>query len=202
MIPKISLAIPYHQTTKTAFFLSRLLKSIDEQTFKEYEVVLTNEEGMAHNHNAAILKSKGEIIKMIQMDDYFAYPDALKDTVKAFELNDDKKWLISPSLHVQEERVGGLHEPEWTMDIYTGNNKLGSISTLAFRKKNQLLFEEPLTWCVDVELYYRMYLLYGMPMILNKPTVVIDIRNDRLTNSLSEELKANEVEYLKKKYGK
>lgn len=234
-MPKISLAIPYHQTEKSAFYLSRLLKSIDKQTFTDYEIVLTNEPGMAHNHNVAILKSKGEIIQMMQMDDYFSSSESLKNVADGFhpgyyrclncgskathgysttcdtdcvvsgkgieeEPKRDIKWQITACLHDINGQVGNPHIPQWTDDIYTGNNRLGSISTLSFRRDKTLLFEEPLTWLVDVDLYYRLSLKYGLPNLLQTPNVVIQERPDRLSNTLSEELKASEVKYLKRKY--
>lgn len=198
--PKISICVPYHDTPKTAFYLSRLLKSISEQTYTDFEIVLTNEPGMAHNHNAAILKSKGEIVQMMQMDDYFYDESSLQNIADGFK--GGTTWQITNSIHEIGGWIGEPHHAEWTDDIYTGNNRLGSISTLSFKRDKQLLFEEPLTWLVDVDLYYRLYLKYGSPNILQTPNVVIDTRNDRLSHTLSDELKANEVEYLKRKYGK
>lgn len=195
---RISIAIPIHQTPKTALYLSRLLRSIEIQTFKDYEIIITDEGPMAHNHNAAILKSKGELVQMMQMDDYFYDSFSLQKIVDGFK--EDTAWQITACFHDVRGLVGGLHTPEYTQDIYTGNNRLGSISTLSFRRDKQLLFEEPLSWAVDCDLYYRLYLKYGLPNILNTPNVVIDTRNDRLTHTLSEELKTSEVNYLIKKY--
>lgn len=198
---KVSLCIPYHQTAGTASYLWRALRSIEKQTYKDYEIILTSEGLFARNHNAAITKATGDIIQMLQMDDFFADEGALQRIVDAYK--DPKTiWVISASLHNKEGEVGWLHLPQWNDDIYTGNNRLGSVSTLSFRREKQLLFEEPLTWCVDVDLYYRLYLKYGKPTILIQPNVVIDTRTSRLSSTLSDELKADEVNYLIKKYGK
>lgn len=210
-MPRISIAIPFHDSPHSAFYLSRLLKSIAEQTLTDYEIVLTKEGSMAHNHNAAILRSKGKIIQMMQMDDYFAHPDALKEIAERFEegVRTDNghdwgtnypKWCISACLHENNGIVGSPHTPEWTDDIYTGNNRLGSISTLAMRQGYALLFEEPLQWVVDCDLYYRLYLKYGLPKFIDNPAVVIQERPDRLTHTLSSQLKEEEVQYLKRKY--
>lgn len=196
----ISLCIPYHDTPNTALYLSRLLLSIGEQTYKDYEIVLTKEGPFAKNHNAAILKSKGDIVQMLQMDDYLAHPDALQNIVDGF--NSGKEWQITACLHNINGELGYPHLPEWTEDIYTGNNRLGSVSTLSFRRDKALLFEEPLTWVVDCDLYYRLYKEYGLPNILESQNVVITERPDRLSNTLSQELKADEVKYLIKKHGK
>jgi hypothetical protein len=200
MNPKISICIPYHDTPDTARFLARSLKSIEEQTFKDYEIVLTKEGPFARNHNAAIMKAKGDIVQMLQMDDYFSYSTSLRTIYDSFQEGD--VWQITGSLHDVGGSIGAPHEPEWTDDIYTGNNRLGSVSTLSFRRESALLFEEPLTWVVDCDLYYRFYLKYGLPKLLTSKNVVIDTRTDRLSHTLSDELKAKEVKYLMKKYGK
>src|SRR3990167_3103229 len=107
---KISICIPYHQTPKTAFFLSRLLKSIEAQTFKEYEIILTSEGPFARNHNAAIMKATGVIVQMMQMDDYFSDSDSLHRIHDSF--TPTTTWTISACLHSVGEVVGAYHAPE------------------------------------------------------------------------------------------
>lgn len=197
---KISICIPYHDSPHTALYLSRLLDSISKQSFTDYEIVLTKDGDFARNHNAAIIKAKGGYVQMMQMDDYFAHGDALKNIVDGFDMGSE--WQITACMHDDGGVVGRPHIPYWTPDIYTGNNRLGSVSTLSFKNDKALLFEEPLQWLVDCDLYYRLYLKYGLPNLLQTPNVVIQERFDRLTNTLTDELKANEVEYLRRKYGK
>lgn len=193
----ISIAIPYHDTPQTAFFLSRLLNSIAQQTYKDYEIILTKEGSFARNHNAAILKSKGELVKLMQMDDYFAHPEALKNIVEGFE----GEWQITACGHsIASGDPFSFHFPQWTDDIYKGNNRLGSVSTLTLRRETALLFEEPLTWVVDCDLYYRYKLKYGLPKIINSVNVIIDVGTHRLSSTLSDDLKQREVNYLISKY--
>lgn len=196
----ISICIPIHDTPKTAFYLSRLLKSVEEQTYRDYEIVITKEGSFARNHNAAIMKAKGEYVQMLQMDDCFAHPDALWNIVTG--LMGSSPWQITGCLHDIKGTIGNPHVPKWTDDIYTGNNRLGSVSTLSFERSKALLFEEPLTWVVDVDLYYRLYLKYGLPTINTDCGLVIDTRDDRLSTTLSSIDKQNEVEYLIRKYAK
>lgn len=197
MAEKISIAIPYHDTPHTAFFLSRLLTSIHQQKYLDYEIILTRGHQMARNHNTAIARAKGDIIQMMQMDDYFAHSDALKNIADSFKEN---AWSITACLHDKDGKVGWPHQPEWTDDIWTGNNRLGSISTLSMRREGALLFEEPLQWLVDVDLYYRLYLKYGLPTLIKTENVIVDVRTDRLTHTIPSQLKQEEVEYLRKKY--
>jgi glycosyltransferase involved in cell wall biosynthesis len=197
---KVSLCIPYHDSPNTAFYLSRLLASIHDQTYKNYEVVLTKEGKFAENHNAAIKKSTGDIVKILQMDDYLYHEGALQKIVDAF--TPETYWLSSGCLHNNGTETFYPHAPIWNDDIYTGNNTLGSLSTLAMRRDSALLFEEPLTWVVDCDLYYRLYLKYGPPMLLNDYNVVIQLREDSETNTIPDAVKREEINYLTKKYGK
>lgn len=200
MTPKVSICIPIHQTPKTAFYLSRLLKSVSEQTFTDYEIVVTDEGAMARNHNAALMKGKGEILMFLQMDDYFSHPTSLRNIYYSYDA--DTKWQITGCLHDRDGVVGWPHDPEWTDDIFLGNNRLGGASTFSIRRENLMLFEEPLSWVVDCDLYWRLYLKYGLPKLLNSKNVVVDQRTDRTSHTLSDKLKVAEIEYAMKKYGK
>jgi len=195
---KVSVCIPYHDSPKSAFYLSRLLKSISEQTYKDYEVVLTKEGQMARNLNAAIIKSKGDIIQLMGMDDYFAHPDSLKNIVENFK---DSSWMITPCIHDQNGHLYNHHTPHWTDDIYTGNNRLGGIATLSMKREKALLFEEPLKWLVDCDLYYRLYLKYGFPTLSTDIGIVIGTDNDSVSATISSIDKQHEVTYLLRKYG-
>lgn len=197
--PRISLAIPIHDTPNTAFFLSRLLKSIASQTFKDYEIVITKEGAMAKNHNAAIKKSRGEIVKFIQMDDYLAHTKALQDISDSF--SDKTQWMISSCIHtIDGTNLFGVHHPKWSYDMHLGNNTLGGFSTLALRNDKHLLLNEELTWVVDCELYRRYYDKYGLPEMLDSINVVVDVGEHRLSSTLPNELKAREVQYMMERY--
>lgn len=196
--PKISIAIPYHDSPRTAFYLSRMLNSIQEQTYKNYEIILTREGKFAENHNAAIKKSTGDIVKLMQMDDYFYHEYALQRIVDAF--TPETQWMSVGCLHNNGSEIFYPHYPTWSDDIFTGNNTLGSVSTLVMRRESALLCEEPLTWVVDCDLYYRLFLKYGKPTLLNDLNVVIQLREDSETNTIPDSIKSAEVNYLMKKY--
>lgn len=196
---KISVATPYHNSPMTGAFLARLCVSYHEQLYPDKELILTNKGNMGENHNQAIEESTGDIIKMLQMDDYLFSPLALTKTVEAFQQNPDKSWLITANLHFDGERERYPHHPEWNDQIYSGSNTLGSVSTLAIRK-DTLLFNPDLRWLVDTDLYWRLYQNYGPPILLMEPTVVISWHQGQQTNLLTDEEKQKEIEYCIKKY--
>lgn len=197
---KISVAVPYHNTPMTGAFLARLCVSYQEQDYKEKELILTNKGNMGENHNQAIEESTGDIIKMLQMDDYLL-PGALEKTAQAFLENPDKSWLITANLHFDGEKESYPHMPEWNHQIFTGRNTLGSVSTLSIRK-DTLLFNPDLKWLIDTDLYWRLYQNYGPPILLLEPTVVVSWHQGQQTNLLSNEEKQKEIELCIKKYGK
>ena len=194
MRPKISIVIPIHVAMQNgAFFLWRAIQSVMNQSFKDYEIVITQEGKMAENTNAGIKKARGEIIKILYMDDWLAHEDALHDIVNAFE-DVNTHWVITPS-------DTNTH-PHWTDDLEKGNNKLGSPSALAFRNENQLLFDERMSWMLDCDLYKRMHALYGKPTILDRVGVNIGVGSHQMTHILTNDEKLAEHYLILEKYGK
>lgn len=185
----ISIAIPVYNMPNKDFFLERCLNSIREQTYQNYEIVMTEEGKMAENTNAAIKKSIGKFIKILYMDDYFAHKNALRRIVESFTGD----WMITG--------CDNNPKPYWTDDIHTGNNKLGSPSCLTIKNKDPLLFDENLGWLLDADYYKRMYKKYGPPTILNDINIIIGVGEHQATNLMGDKIKIKEQEYLQKKYG-
>lgn len=189
MKPKVSLAIPYHDSPHTDIFLSRLLHSLAKQTFRDFEIVLTKDGKMAENTNSAIKKSKGELIKIMYIDDYFINPYSLALMVEEIG---NHSWLIAGADNNQF--------PKWTDDIEKGNNKLGSPSALIFRNDEPLLFDENMSWLLDCDYYKRLHKKYGLPEIINGSHIGIGVHPGQMTNILTDEEKLKEHNYLNKKY--
>lgn len=179
------------------FFLNRCLESIDNQTLKDYEIVITEEGLMAHNTNAAIKRAQGEIVKILYMDDFFAHENALKNIVDNFTGG----WLVSGCVHARKDGYRfNPHMPSYNQAIHTGINSIGSPSVLAFENKDPLLFDEGLSWLLDVDLYKRLYEKYGEPVILNDVNVVIGVGSHQTTHTLPDETKQAEFDYVIRKY--
>lgn len=190
-MPKISICVPIHDMQNGAYFLWRLVNSLTEQSFKDWELIVTKEGKMAENTNAAIARAKGELIKILYLDDYFAHPNSLQDIVDAF--NQDTQWLITG--------VDTNPNPQWTDDIATGNNKLGSPSALTIRNHHNFnqYFDESLSWVLDCDYYKRMYDFEGEPVILNGINVIIGQGEHQMTHILTNEAKLAELKYLNEK---
>lgn len=191
--PKISVVVPIHDMLNGDKFLWRLVNSLMIQTFKDWELIITKDGRMAENTNSGIKKARGEIIKILYLDDYFSDSQALDVMIGTLGNRD---WLVC-----------GTHNnpfPQYTIDIETGNNKLGSPSALMFRNcfENNLLFDEKMSWLLDADLYKRMYEKYREPVILTGNWITLGIGNHQMTYILTDEQKQMEHNYLNKKYGK
>ncbi len=180
--PIVSICIPYYaKMENAAALLHRCLSSIDDQTFKDYEVIITDKGSMAKNTNTAIKQSKGKIIKILFMDDYFTDQNSLQKIVDNFSGG----WLVTGCLHNYENQLINPHLPQWTDDIETGNNRIGSPSVMAFANKQPLLFDEKLGWLLDCDLYKRLHLRYGEPTYLYEYNVTIGIHAGQASNIMS-----------------
>lgn len=224
-MPKISVAIPTSEMGgKGAGFLRYSLNCLAMQTFKDFEVVISDNsdnddiqnictefpnidinyfknpvKGMAPNSNEAIKASKGELIKILYLDDFLAVDMSLEEIVKNFKESD--MWMVTGCLHTRDGKsCDRPHYPEYNQEIWTGKNTIGSPSVLTVRNSDPLLFDPTLTWLLDCDLYKRYYDKFGEPKILNTLNVVIRQGEHQMTNILSDEVKQREYDYLIKKY--
>lgn len=186
--PKLSIVIPIHNMENGDFFLWRSINALMFQTFQDFEIVITKEGKMAENTNAGIRKARGELIKVLYLDDMLSHDQVLEDIVKSFD--DKTDWMILGA----DDNIN----PYWTEDIETGNNHLGSPSALVMRNKEY--FDENMSWLLDCDLYKRMYEKYGDPKILSGDYITIGRGKHQMTNILTDEEKQGEFYYLQKKY--
>lgn len=170
-------------------FLWRLVNSLCDQTFKDWELIVTRDGKMAENTNSGIKRARGKFIKVLYLDDYFSHPEALKDMHKAIQ---DSDWLVCGT--------DNNPNPYWTDDIATGNNHLGSPSALMIRNERPLLFDETLSWLLDCDYYKLANERWGKPVILNGNHVTIGIHDGQVTNLLTNEEKLREHYYLHEKH--
>lgn len=198
--PKLSVVIPIHDMKGGAEFLWKTVNVLMEQSFQDFEIVISkNGKGMAGNTNGGILRARGELVKILYLDDILGHKDALKEIVEAMDANPDKQWLITSANN-------NLY-PYMTPDIEAGNNKLGSPSALTMRNRSvPMLFDEKMTWLLDCDYYKRMQAEYGDPIIIDAHDglvgVVIGEGDHQVTHQLSDEEKLSEHKYMNDKYGK
>jgi len=198
-MPKVSIVIPYHDTPQTAFFLCRLLATLNEQTYQNYEIVLMKEGRMGKTYNACIKKATGDIIKLMGMDDYFFDKDSLQKIVDAFK-HEEVYWLATACLHDQGKGPNNYHEANWNDKLFKGYNTVGGFATISLRNKDIPEIDESLDWTVDVDWYWRIYKQHGLPYTIKDAVVVIGVGPHQTTEKISMEQKNKEWEETSKKY--
>lgn len=195
--PKISVAVPIHDMENGKYFLDRLKASLEAQTFRDFELVITKDGKMAPNTNAAIRASTGDIIKILYMDDYLVSPDALQHIADKF----NGGWLATGCTHT----TNGIdffsdHLPWYNDQMLLGVNTIGSPSVVAFENNEPLFFDENMSWLLDCEYYDRLYQRYGSPTIINSIDVGMGIGTHQVTNIMTDEEKEMERMYIVNKY--
>lgn len=198
---RISVCIPVWEAYGLgAYLLKRCLDSLERQTFKDFEVIISDNSegdelrellvnynfdwtyvrnpvrGMASNTNFAMKYAEGELLKILYQDDYFLTPTFLEEISDSFKEED--KWLITASSN-------NLNP------FYSEVNTLGSPSALTLRKEGHLWFAD-LKWTLDIEFYKRMFKLWGEPKILLIVGLIIGLGSWQETNNLSDEIKRKE----------
>ena len=162
---KISIAVPTWECNgRGAEFLDDLLRTIEIQTFEDYEVCISdhsmdnevlnkvkefenklrifyskNTENRGNgpaNTNKAIDMCSGEIIKIMFQDDFFYDDEALEKIHSEFE-NSDKMWLVNGCNHTQTDGHSFYGEmyPRWNDKIIDGVNTISSPSVVAARSE-------------------------------------------------------------------
>lgn len=188
---KVTIAVPFHWMENWPFFLNRCLESIEKQSFKDYEVVLIKHSNMPITSNRVIESAKGEIIKILYLDDYFARADSLQEIVDNFKGG----WLAVGCIHDNGIGLMNYHKPSYE-GIPQGQNTIGSPSVIAFENKDPELFNVHMSWLLDVHLYRRLYERYGEPTIVNSANVAIGVGKHQMTHILTDKEKEEEKKYL------
>jgi glycosyltransferase involved in cell wall biosynthesis len=224
----ISICIPgYEMGGKGALFLKQMLQTIQKQTYKNFEVIISNHSdgneletvvdsfndlnitifknklnkgSSSSNINSAISKAKGNIIKPMFQDDFFVNRFALEIISK---LPYNYHWGVCGCVHSDGNVKEFYHHliPYWQDDIKKGANTLGGPSSIYFRKTD-INFDERLLWYMDTDFYYRLFLKHGLPFIV--PNALICSREDetRVSNTMiTDEVVNRENKILSEKYG-
>lgn len=190
---RFSIVIPtWEQYGKGTFFLNQLFNSIKKQSFKDFEIIISdhskNEEiknlcgnfkelnilyiknelnrgNSPANLNNGLKHAKGEIIKVMFQDDFFIDDNSLEKIHQSFK-SSSCKWLVNGSCVTPDSTI--FHScmiPSWNNNIPVGINTIGSPSVISFINEDILFFDENLVMMMDCDYYYSLYKKYGLPYI-------------------------------------
>lgn len=227
--PRISVCIPAYEMNGYGLeFLNHSLKILENQTFKNFEVVVADQseddgirnlclkkwnmelrhittknlkKNASTNANAAIENSRAKIVKILFQDDFLFCNDALMKISGAF---DEKyvKWVLTGCAHSQNGKT--LFRPlipKYHKLIHYGKNTVSSPSVLAFVKDEAPRFDEELVWLMDVDFYKKCEIIWDYPKIIPAPLVVNRIHNAQVSKKIDSKTIRKELNIIRKTYG-
>lgn len=244
-MPKISICVPAY---KNPSGIARLLASVKAQTYEDYEVILTDDtpdesvrdaamaaeipnlryeknrirQGAANNWNASVRLARGEWIKMMHHDDWFASPASLErmadllESDPAADLAFCGTWQVTlgegvergtePAAPCSGDAACGTdrfprgisREQEELIradyrNLFLGNY-IGSPSATLYRKTG-LEYEPALTWLVDMEYYMRLLARNPRFACTAEPLICIGVSESQLTERCRTDGELNLYEY-------
>lgn len=227
---KLSVAIPtWEYNGRGVEFLDDLLRTISIQTFKDYEVVISDhslndniqkfceeniynlfirynrcEENRGNgpfNTNNAIELCEGEIVKVMFQDDFFYDDETFEKIISEFD--SDYEWLVCGCNHTFDDGYTFINEmyPRWNDNILNGVNTISSPSVLSFRRKvfDEVKFDSNLKMMMDCEFYFNLKSKFGDPIYLDDVLVTNRIHRDQISKNYNENL-SEEIEYCRQKH--
>jgi glycosyltransferase involved in cell wall biosynthesis len=184
----ISICIPAYKRVE---YLQRLLQSIEVQTQKDFEVIVTDDSpdssvqelcrefagrfplqyfrnekalGTPENWNEAIRRARGQWIKLMHDDDWFAGPDALEQYAQAIRKDPSCSFFFAVYQNVEQEtgksekvfcsKWGLLLLRRSPLNLFKANY-IGNPSCTLIRKDTGIFYDPALKWVVDFEYYIR-----------------------------------------------
>jgi glycosyltransferase involved in cell wall biosynthesis len=227
---KISICIPtWEQHGKGASFLEQLFVSIESQTYKNYNVVVSdqslndeiknlcetfsnkfdiiyvkNKKDLGNgpaNTNNCIKNADGEIIKIMFQDDFFYDQKALEIINHNFVIN-DCIWLVNGCNHTKDSGKTYFQQmiPKWNENILIGVNTISSPSVLSFKKEVDLFFDENLVMLMDCEYYYSLYKKFGLPLFLEDCLITGRFHEHQISTLYDHNNLPKEINYVKNKH--
>ena len=162
---KISIAVPtWESHGRGAEFINDLLRTIQVQSFKDFEVCISdhslddevlNEVKQYENKfeivykknskdrgkgppntNESIRMCSGDIIKVVFQDDFFYDTEALEKIHDEFA-SSNRKWLLNGCNHTKDDGYNFYNEmyPRWNDKIIEGVNTISSPSVLSMKRE-------------------------------------------------------------------
>lgn len=223
---RFSIVIPTYEYKGLApKLLGQLLTSINEQTFKDYEIVVSdhsksdlvkdyldsdwpdlpiryykNERGIGNssiNMNEGIKLAKGEFIKIMHMDDWFCDPHSLELIDKAITEEPNKKWGGLGFNHYYEER--GVVERYMKPYIDSHIRTLIGCPSVSFFVNDNNFYDEELIIINDSDIHIRLGKKYGDPIFINKYCVTVRMSENQVSNQVSHQQHMDEITYYRNK---
>ena len=195
--------------------MQRLLQSIAMQTFKDYEIIITDDSpdesvkqivdsfselpisyvkndhslGTPANWNRSVSMAKGEWIKLMHDDDWFANEQSLQKFADKAEQG--KAFIFSgyETVFQSGERKTAHFPPFWRKRIIENpvtllsTNVIGTPSVTLVSKRIHEAYDERMKWRVDIDYYIRMLKQERDFALIDEPLIRVGMSEEQVTNS-------------------
>lgn len=232
----VSICIPtYHYNGHQERLLKRLIKSVREQTYENIELVVSDQDALseneqylhefldgkikvkylafedksgisAHNTNNAISHATGDLIHILNSDDFYYHENALRDMVALLEQT-GKGWLAAACLHTDanETKLERVHVPRWNgeKNMVEGINTVGAPSVVLYKRHLNLKCDPAVVYAMDADLWIQAFRASGEPAILPSVAVVIRMWQAQFSSKINipKQLELDKA-MMRKKYEK
>jgi glycosyltransferase involved in cell wall biosynthesis len=230
-MPRISIVVPvYEMRGRGVEFLNVLLRSVHQQTFNDYDIVISDNsvdddivryldslpaffrkrlhytrnygaKTISSNLNNGLHHASGELIKVILQDDAFLRVDALQRIAEAYGQNPAAQWCLEACVHTNDfHTFWGLMVPSFNDFLIIGVNTISSPSVVSFKRNLKSRFDVNLNLLVDVEFYSRQRMDHGEPIIVSSPLIGNRVWSGQTQRSISSDTHLAELIYIAAKY--
>jgi glycosyltransferase involved in cell wall biosynthesis len=215
-LPYISICIPAY---KNPAYLDRLLSSVSRQRYRDFEVIVTDDSpgddirdaiqkyadqfpiryhkndtplGSPANWNQAIRLAKGQWIKMMHDDDWFADSESLQEFFQAAQRT-NADFIFSGFVNVDTDTLQkDTHLISVTDHFMLKQNPLylfrknyiGHPSTTLIKNNRKEWYDSRLKWVVDFEFYIRTLQTTPAFVAIPLPLIHIGISSDQITREV------------------
>ena len=211
-----------------AEFIRRNLIHCLEQTYRPLEVVISDhsvnslvqDEVAKHQHpdiqivylryqehrgspcanwNNAVRYATGDMIRIMALDDYLAYPDAILDSMQWMQSHPEN-WFVSNRID-EKNAVRTKRTAFWNSQILSANTISGPSCVMVPKAMySDIQMDIRLIWLLDLDWYFRLYQKYGKPGVIPHYTWVNSQHDNQLSHTVHIR-EATEIRILKEKYG-
>jgi len=211
--PLISICIPAYKNTE---FLRRSLDSIIRQRLTDFEIIVSDDSpddavgrlceeyslqtnlryyrnrvplGTPENWNEAVRRARGEWIKLMHDDDWFAGEESLEEYVKTIQAHPEAGFIFSAyrDVFLDEGDQREMYLPRWRYKAFLRNhsvliarNIIGAPSVVLYKRLPAIEFDPKVKWVVDIDFYIR-YLRTSRPVYIDKILVNIGLGKMQVT---------------------
>lgn len=210
----ISICIPAY---KRVNYLKRLIESIIIQDYTDFEVIISDDSdddsvsklvndysdkintryfknekslGTPGNWNFAISKAKGQWIKLMHDDDWFASSESLAQFAE--QIKEGKQFIFSAYTNCYEDttRTAEIFLPTSVKnsiikhpELLFAGNVIGPPSVTMLNRSIIEKYDERFKWFVDLEFYIRVLLRVKSYSYINKALINIGISESQVTRT-------------------